>query len=214
MQDLITSFIIQSKECKLAEIGKFTVITKPAKTDIANKQITPSFKEIHFNKREEKISDELVKYVADKKEISSFEAFSEIKKWCVETKEKLRNGEEILLNSLGVLKKESSGNIFFENRIGTPFFAPVAAERVIHKNSEHAVLVGDRQTTSSVMNQFYKEEETATKSNAWKIIAIILLAIALVILFFHFYGHPFSLSEFGNQLKTVPQSPPATYLNK
>ena len=68
MQDLITSFIIQSKECKLAEIGKFTVITKPAKTDIANKQITPSFKEIHFNKREEKISDELVKYVADKKD--------------------------------------------------------------------------------------------------------------------------------------------------
>jgi uncharacterized protein YpmS len=85
---------------------------------------------------------------------------------------------------------------------------------VIHKNSEHAVLVGDRETTSSVMNQFYSEEETTTKSNAWKIIAIILLAIALVLLFFYFYGHPFSLSELGNRVKTVPQSSPATYLNK
>jgi len=214
MQDLITSFIIQSKECKLADIGKFTIVTTPAKADIANKQITPAFKEIIFNKREEKISDELVKYVAEKKKISSFEALSEIKKWCAETKEKLKNGEAILLNCLGVLKKESSGNISFESQIATPFFAPVTAERVIHKNSEHTVLVGDRETTSSVMSQFYNEEETATKSNTWKIIAIILLAIALVILFFYFYGHPFSLSEFGNQVKTVPQAPPATYLNK
>jgi nucleoid DNA-binding protein len=214
MQDLITSFIIQSKECKLSDIGKFTVVTRPAKADIANKQITPPFREIVFNKREEKITDELVKYVADKKGISSFEAFSEIKKWCAETKEKLKNGEEILLDSLGVLKKESSGNISFENQITSPFFAPVPAERVIHKNSEHAVLVGDRETTSSVMNQFYSEEETTTKSNAWKIIAIILLAIALVLLFFYFYSHPFSLSELGNHVKTVPQSSPATYLNK
>jgi nucleoid DNA-binding protein len=214
MLDLIISFIIQSKECKLADIGKFTTIIKPAKADIANKQMTPPFKEILFNKREEKVSDELVKYVAEKKKISSFEALSEIKKWCAETKEKLKNGEAIFLNSLGVLKKESSGNISFENQITMPFFAPVPAERVIHKNSEHAVLVGDRETTSSVMNQFYSEEETTTKSNAWKIIAIILLAIALVILFFYFYGHPFSLSEFGNHVKTVPQSPPSTYLNK
>jgi nucleoid DNA-binding protein len=214
MQDLITSFIIQSKECKLADIGKFTIVTTPAKADIANKQIAPAFKQTLFNKREEKISDELVKYVAYKKEISSSEALSEIKKWCAQTKEKLKSGEEILLTSLGVLRKESSGNIFFDNQIATPFFAPVAAERVIHKNSEHTVLVGDRETTSSVMSQFYSEEETATKSNTWKIIAIILLAIALVILFFYFYGHPFSLSEFGNHVKTVPQSPPATYLNK
>lgn len=214
MQDLITSFIIQSKECRLADIGKFTIVTAPAKADIANKQISPGLKEIVFTKREEKISDELVKYIANKKKISSFEALSEIKKWCADTKEKLKNGEIILLQPLGVLKKEPTGNISFESQIVTLFFGSVAAERVIHKNSEHAVLVGDRETTSSVMNQFYSLEEPATKSNAWKIIAIVLLVIALVFLFFHFYGHPFSLSEFGNQGKTVPQSPPATYLNK
>ena len=126
----------------------------------------------------------------------------------------MKNGETILLQSLGVLRKEPAGNISFENQIDDLFFAPVVAGRVIHKNSEHAVLVGDRETTSSVMNQFYNEEEIVKKSNAWKIIAILLLTIALVILFFHFYGHPFSLSDFGNQVKTVPQSSPATYLNK
>jgi nucleoid DNA-binding protein len=214
MQDLITSFIIQSKECKLADIGNFTIVTTSAKADIANKQISPPSTEIVFNRREEKISDGLVKYISDKKNVSSSEALAEIKKWCAETKAKLKNGEAILLESLGVLKKEPSGNIFFESENAISFFAPVAAERVIHKNSEHTVLVGDKETTSSAMAQFYNEEETATKNNAWKIIAIILLAIALIILFFHFYGHPFSLSEFGNQQKTMTPSPPATYLNK
>jgi hypothetical protein len=211
MQDLITSFIIQSKECKLADVGKFTIINAPAKANIANKEIFPPVTEIIFNKREEKISDGLVKYISDKKNISSSAALTEIKKWCADTKAKLKNGEVIVLNSIGVLKKESSGNISFESENAFSFYSPVPAERVIHKNSEHAVLVGDRETTSSVMTQFYSDEETTAKNKGWKIIAIILLAIALVILFFHFYGHPFSLSEFGNQVKTVPQSPPATY---
>ena len=105
MQDLITSFIIQSKECKLAEIGKFSKVTTPAKTDIANKQIIPSITQIVFNKREERISDGLIKYVADKKNISSSEALNEIKKWCSNTKAKLKNGESILFKSIGFLKK-------------------------------------------------------------------------------------------------------------
>lgn len=214
MQELITSFIIQSKECKLADIGKFKKIRKSAASDIANKQILPPTTELLFTGREEKISDDLVKYVADKKRITTSEALAEIKNWCADTKVKLKNGEIILFESLGVLKRESFANVFspFENSI--QFFEPAPAVRVIHKNSEHAMLVGDKETTSSVMNQFYQVEETEPKSNAWKITAIILLAIALVILFFHFYGHPFSLSELGNQHKVVPTSAPATYFSK
>jgi nucleoid DNA-binding protein len=214
MQELITSFIIQSKECKLADIGKFKKVNKAAESDIANKQILPPSSQIQFTGREEKISDGLIKYIADKKRITTSESLAEIKKWCADTKEKLKNGEAILFESLGVLKRESFANIFtpVENEIH--FFETVPAIRVIHKNSEHAMLVGDRETTSSVMNQFYHEEEAEAKSNAWKITAIILLALALVILFFHFYGHPFSLSELGNQQKVAPASAPATYFSK
>lgn len=211
MQDLITSYIIQSKECKLAELGKFTRTTIHAEQDIANKQICPSSTEMVFTGREEKISDGLIKYIADKKKIDVTDALALIKKWCAETKAKLKNGEEILLQPLGVLKKGALGNILFHTQNNTLFFAPVAAERVIHKNSEHAVLVGDRETTSSVMNEFYNTEETETKSNAWKIFAIILLLIALVLLFFYFYGYPVSLSSFGNHIKVVPQTPSSTY---
>jgi hypothetical protein len=211
MQDLITSFIIQAKECRLRDIGRFTMAGISAESDIANKLLIPPATEIVFTSREENISDGLVKYVADKKQVSVSQALNDLKNWCADARSQLKNGEEILLPTLGILKKGPSGNLFVADPRDSIFFEPVAAERVIHENSEHAMLVGDRQTTSSAMNNYYQEEVVIKKNNTWKIISIILLAIALFFLFVHFYGNPFSLSTIGNQHKIIPGTAPATY---
>ena len=213
MQDLIASFIIQSKECKLPGIGKFRQVITAAEADIANKQIIPPVTEFLFTGKEEKISNELINYIAVKKNVPIAEAQALIKEWCSNISFKLKNGEELLLPSLGSLKKVALGNIFFHRENDIPFFMPVAAERVIHQNSVHAVLVGDRETNSSVMNQLLSEEEVLP-NNTWKIVALILLIACLLFLFFYFYQHPFSLSSLGNQGKISPQAPPATYINK
>lgn len=214
MQDLITSFIIQSKECKLGNMGNFRVVNTAAEPDIANKKILPLIDEILFSGREEKISDELVKYIGYKKNISLSQALDDLKNWCAESKVRLKNGEEILLEPLGSLKKGASGNIFFHRQRNIDFFEPVLAQRVIHKDSDHAVLVGDRQTTSSAMNQYYREVPAEAKNNTWKILACILLAIALFLLFLHFYKNSFSLSTIGNQHKVIPYNQPNTYTNQ
>lgn len=214
MQELITSFIVQSKECKLRDIGKFRMSNTPAELDIASKRISPPSVEFLFSGREEKISDELVKYIADKKNIPFSQALDELKNWCVETKIKLKSGEEIILEPLGFLKKGILGNTFIQSQKQTDFFEPVLAQRVIHKNSEHAVLVGDRETTSSAMNQYYHDVPAETKSNTWKILAGILLAIAIFLLFLHFYKNPFALSTIGNQHHVVPNNPPNTYTSQ
>lgn len=214
MRELINSFIIQSKECRLRGIGKFQSVLHHAQADIANKQIIPPVEEKIFTPREERISDELVKYTAAKNNISMEEAFEKVKEWCAETRTKLKNGEEIFLPLLGVLKANQSGIISFQAIKTYPFYEPITVERVIHKNSTHNVLVGDRETNSSVMTRFYKDEEMSdnVRRNAWKIISITLFVIALFLLIFYFYTHSFSLSGTGNQIKVTPQSPPATYL--
>lgn len=185
----------------------------PAQADIANKQITPSVEEKIFTPKEERISDELVKYAAAKNNISIEEAFEQIKEWCAETNAKLKRGEEIFLSSVGFLKTTQSGIISFQALKTFPFYQPITVERVIHKNSTHNVLVGDRETNSSVMSRFYNEEDTPeeVKRNAWKIISIILFVIALLLVIFYFSSHSFSLSGIGSQVKINPQSPPATY---
>ena len=105
MQNLITSYIIQAKECRLRDIGRFKINDISAETDIANKQIIPPAFEISFTSREDKISDGLVKYVAEKKRIPVSKALDELKNWCADTKIKLKNGAEILFESLGSIKK-------------------------------------------------------------------------------------------------------------
>lgn len=212
MQELITSFIIQSKECRLRDLGKFKVVTTSAVVDVANKQIIPPALEIEFTSREEKISDGLLKYISEKENIPVSVASDNVKRWCAEAKNKLRKGEEILFEPLGVLKKGASGNEFVRTRDAVVrFFEPVIAERVIHENSDHDMLVGDRQTTSSVMNDYYHPEEPAGKKNSWKIRAILLLVIGFLLLLLHFYGNPFSVKTIGNQQQVIPATAPNTY---
>lgn len=196
----------------LADVGRFKINDVSAESDIINKQIAPPLLDISFASREEKISDGLIKYVADKKMITLAQASDDIKMWCRDTKNKLINGEEVPLLPLGVLKKSTSGNVFVANFSPAIFFRPVKAERVIHLNSEHAVLVGDKETTSSRMSDYLQVENVIKKNNAWKILAILLFIIALFFLIIHFYGNPFSLSTIGNQNKIIPASAPHTYL--
>ena len=212
MQQLITSYIIQERECMLRDVGRFKINFIAAASDIANKQIAPPAFEINFSPREEKISDGLIKYVADKKMITLTQASDDIKTWCRNAKNKLINGEDVPLLPLGVLKKSTSGNVFIADTSPAIFFRPVKAERVIHLNSEHAVLVGDKETTSSRMSDYLQVENVIKKNNAWKILAILLFIIALFFLIIHFYGNPFSLSTIGNQNKIIPASTPHTYL--
>ncbi len=211
MQELITSYLVQKKVCSLPLLGSFRIKTKPAELDIANKQIFPPTDEILFNENAgNNVVPDLIEYVSNLLHISAEEAEEKTASWCSETKQKLNSGEKIIFDSVGSLQKDAVGNIFFQRNKQDNFYEPVIAERVIHENEEHAVLVGDKETTSSVMNEFYREEVVATKST-WKIWAIVLLAISLVVLFFHFYYHSITTSGIGNQFSFAIEEPPASY---
>lgn len=210
MQDLISSFLIQTKECSLPGIGTFRTVNSPVQVDVANKEILPATEEIIFNKKTDHASEGLIKYISYQKNITEKEAEEQLDSWCKTAREKLHEGQKIELEPIGSLHGSAAGSVHFQPQKAFCFFEPVAAERVIHKNAEHAVLVGDRETTSSVMNQFLREEESV-KRPAWKIIAIALLAVAVIVLFIYFYTHSFSQSATGNQMKHSPEKPVATY---
>ncbi|MEO6636960.1 MAG: hypothetical protein ABIN25_01715, partial [Ginsengibacter sp.] len=87
----------------------------------------------------------------------------------------------------------------------------VTAERVIHKDEEHAVLVGDTQTTSAAMNEYYKAETVFEKKLPWKIWAVVLFSLSLLFLIIHFSFHSFTTASVGNQISVSPLPPPASY---
>lgn len=210
MQDFITSYLVQKKECALPLLGNFRITTSPALLDVADKKMRPSKNEIIYTEDATYLTEGLIEYISHLEKITRNEAEEKINNWCLHAKMKLDSGEKILFNSIGSLQKNESGNIFFEKEKQINFFEPVLAERVIHKNDEHAVLVGDKETTSSVMNEFYKEEIIEKKSS-WKIWALALAAFSVIVLIFHFSNHSFSSGGIANQSAFPVQQTHAGY---
>ena len=100
-----------------------------------------------------------------------------------------------------------SGNITFEPEATTQLFDPVAVERIVHKNAEHQVLVGDKQTTNTAINGALSIEEKP-KREVWKMAAIILFVVGVSVLVFYFYGSAGKVSGF------KAASAPDTYIAK
>jgi len=211
MEDLVTSYLIQKKDCHLPLLGNFIIKTAPASLDIATKTIFPSTDEIIFNDKGDYLSEELKNYISRLHKIPVHEAEEKINNWCLHAKVKLDSGEKIFFDSVGNLQKNAVGNIFFQRGKDINFYEPVTAQRVIHKNTEHAVLVGDKETTSVVMNEFYRDDVVIQKKPLWKICAVILLVISLLVLLFYFYNNPFSETGIGNQSAFPVQQSHTTY---
>jgi CCDC81-like prokaryotic HU domain 2 len=211
MRNLITSFLLQSKQCALPHLGIFQIKMIPSKPDMANKQILPPYNEISFQENRHTDPGNLPNYIADKKNILIQEAKDELDIYCRAWKKKMNAGEKLYLDPVGWLQKNSDGHIYFEKTGNNSYWQPVSAERVLRQNATHNVLVGDRETTSTAMNQYYNGEVVFERSH-WSTWAIILTAIASSVLFFHFSNHSIATEGVGNQQHFVISDPPGTLL--
>ncbi len=125
--------------------------------------------------------------------------------------ESLDAGDKIIFESIGNLQKDAAGNIFLRAEKELRLYDAVIAERVIHKNEEHAVLVGDTQTTSAAMSEYYKTETVFERKISWKTWAIVLTSLSLLALIIHFSYHSFTTASMGNQISVSPLPPPVSY---
>ena len=202
---------MQRKECSLPGIGHFKMAARPARLDVASKEIFPPFDEILFDEEEVHLRKDLVSYVSTQQNVKEDDAAETINNWCLDALRLLDAGESIYLQSLGSLKKNETGSIFFHNSHEHLLYDILPAERVIHKDEQHAVLVGDKETTTSAMNEFYNSDVVVKKRAWWKIWAIVLFAVCLLILIIHFSIHGFSTQAIGNQIHLSPQTPSTLY---
>ncbi|MEP6951006.1 MAG: hypothetical protein ABI863_17090 [Ginsengibacter sp.] len=208
MQALITSYLIQKKECNLPLLGHFRIKTKPADFEKANKRIFPPTDEILYSEFAASLSPDLITYISNLQNITREEAGGKINSWCHNAKGKLESGEKVTFDSIGSLQKDAAGNIFFQRKKNMNLYEPVSIERLFHKSDEHPVQVGDRETTSGVMNEFYREKMLTKKRTWWKIWAVVLLAISLLVFCFYFFTHEFAETGIGNRTSFPTQDPP------
>lgn len=188
MQKLIADHLFQYKNCVLPQIGILKIKTTSATSVLGEQKITAPVSTIFFT---EEITDSsnITAYIAANKNISFEEAAYQLKKICTEISS-LDADKKFLIQGVGDFYKNHNDKIVFQT-IDLPgqYNPSVYAERVIHPNDSHAILVGDTETDRNTMTEYFTEDEPVRKSKWWVwAAALFAVAIALIIIYENDYN--------------------------
>ena len=189
INDLVTAYLLQHHECVLPGIGVFKVAHMPASYDEERHLMLPSAEEIVFRETSGHHAVDLVAFIALKESISHQQADEQLNAFCAESKETLNGGGKLIIDTFGSLQKNAAGNIYFSRDKAPVFFEPIRAD-VVYEDSESSEVL-------SVVNDDNVFPEQSLRS-FWWVWAIVLFALGIGILVYHFSSHPFSVSGVGN----------------
>lgn len=198
MQQFIASYLFQNKNCPLPGIGSLFIQTEGAQADFTNHLVNAPTQSIQFSDKEINAAG-LMNYVAERTRFTEEEVTESLRNFSAALKDRITHHAKAELPGIGNFFIDENGNTIFEQEnLPPPFMAPVTANRVIHPNAEHSMLVGDKETTNTMMTEYFSEE--AEVKDRWWIWAIALAALALLA-FLLYQGSSNGASYFGNSIK-------------
>ena len=198
MQKQIASYLFQHKTCPLPGLGTLSVLNSGAEADFTNKAIAAPKSFIQFNNTETDTAG-LLDYLVSTTGGDKYEVTEALDHFCDNLRNKMTQQPDVQLDNVGSFFVDASGKINFKQQeLPTSFLQPVFAERVIHPDTEHQILVGDKETTNTVMTGYFNE--TPVVKDRWWIWAIVLGSIGLIALVIYFTELN-GASPFGNAIK-------------
>jgi hypothetical protein len=197
MHHLIASYLFQNKACPLPGIGVLLVTAGKAESDFLNKTLKAPVPFISFIPKEQDASN-LLDYIAAKNNATVLNAIELLGQFCNTLKGEIIAANTTTLKGVGNFFTDSSGKINFRpNALPELLLQPVHAERVIHPQAEHTILVGDKETTNTVMTEYFTDEPV--KKSRWWIWAIILGIVGIVaVVLYLVNNHSFGMA--GNSM--------------
>ena len=200
MHQLIASYLFKNRYCPLPGLGTLRVVMGKAEADFLNSAIKAPVPTIIFDSRENDASN-LLDYIAAKTNSTVLQTIDKLGQFCNGLKTAIKANQPAVLNGIGNFFTDSSGSINFKpGQLPVTFFQPVKAERVIHPEAEHQILVGDKETTNTLMTEYFNE--APVKKKRWWIWVVILGAIALIAILLYL-NNANATSMFGNIMPVI-----------
>lgn len=198
MQNQIASYLFQHKTCPLPGLGTLSINCSEAGSDFASKVFIAPKPVVHFEHTETD-SAGLLNYIVATTGVDKYEATEALTRFCGNLRQKASSQADVHLNSIGSFFADASGTISFkQEELPAAYMQPVFAERVIHPDAEHQILVGDKETTNTIMTELLApKDETKDRWWIWAIVLGVLGLLALLIYFTEFNG----IYPFGNVIQ-------------
>jgi hypothetical protein len=183
MQQLLADYLFQNKQCALPQIGTLYIKNTTAISIFGERKISSPVPVIEFN--DDIHSTEHVEaYIALQKNISRDEVAHQLKRM-VENIQGLPLGQYLEIPNAGKFYKDENDKIgFIAVEVPAHFLPQVVAERVVHPNDSHTMLVGETETNTAAMAEYFSDGEPTMKSKWW-IFAIASFAVAAAVIGFY-----------------------------
>jgi hypothetical protein len=207
MEELIALYLFQNKTCPLPGVGTLSVTEQTASFEMVEKQVLPPLPVISFSPAERSPED-FLQFISRQANIPVQESTKRLEAYCEGLRTLDAYAEEKIPGTGKFYINEEGSLVFRQEELPGYLLPPVAAERIIHPESTHAILVGDKESNSALMTEFYSEAEPAKKSRWWIwALLLSLLAIAVIVIYFNDGGN----GTFGNATKVPAQTAAPTY---
>ena len=189
MQKLLANYLFQYKNCAFPQIGSLHIKFESAVLVLDKQKIHAPVSHISFS-NDFMDSNNLTEYIAVNKNISFEEAAYQLTNISNEILS-LKNAEQFLIGGVGHFTKSANDKLLFKETSVAEYFSPsIFAERVIHPDDSHAILVGDKEMDRNSMTEFYTNTIPARKSKWWLwTAALFLLAVILITVYVNNKNH-------------------------
>ncbi len=209
--EALYKYLLQSKSLSIPGLGTIFVERVPAQSDFVNRQLLPPSFHYRFDRYFDAPDKEFFGFISQQKGIADYEAIRWYNEWAYDLRNQIRIDNPVTLEGVGILSKDLSGDIQFQAIAPIEsYLSRVPAVRVIRTNAKHLLRVGDREVSSELSGEDLNTPYSVEKESWW-IYALVLAAIALVILFFHFYRNGLTGDSTGNRQTIGLEQPMPAY---
>lgn len=191
-------------------LGSVAVQRKAAISDFVDHVFLPPSYSFQWNQADTNPSPGFYKWLADELNTTEEEAALKVNEYVGELKREINAGKEINWEGVGIIRRGMDSGIELETGDKQlDFEQEVFAEKVIHPDSSHTILVGDEEKSSADMNQFLGLFQRKKITKHRLILWIAAFALVLFIIYMSVTGwSPVSVS---NKNGISPNDAPASY---
>lgn len=209
MVDLVARYLSFRKQLSLQGIGTFSVEQLPARLDFPNRLLHAPQSILHFSTTA-KQDDAFEQWLSSELHISHASVKEKLQTLVQQLQQNLSGNHAVEWKGIGIFSTDENKLLHFTPAFETVVSLPVKAEKIIRKNAEHIVRVGEDEKTNTEMEELLFGETKKKISSFW-MIALVLLLIGIAGAWYYASVKPGGINTGGNNQKLKPKETPAQY---
>jgi len=213
MLGLFYQYLIRHHRIVLPGLGTVVLQRKPAVSDFTEHIFLPPSYSFHWENGDTNPSEAFFIWLSHKLDIAEEDAAIRVTNFVADLKRQMNAGKEIFWEGVGTIRRGTESAIEFEPiETELTFENKVHGEKVIHENSTHTLLVGDKEKTSVEMTEILHLPEA--KPFDWIRIAMIAAVLSIIFMIAYIWKNGLNANSVSNQKKITPKEAPPTYQPK